>query len=141
MNQKVMNWRNDKGMPEIEKIIADSYGERYVGKCNNTTFVIKCGTTKKNDEDIPFYAQISIRMKDTGGYGKNGINYHKPSNFRDDYPYNGKAHVEEWETYLERKQAEEKGKKLRQLKSMLSSLSTDMKQELLATLLSELKGE
>ena len=141
MNQNVMNWRNNKGMPEIEKIIADSYGERYVGKCNNTTFVIKCGTTKKNGEDIPFYAQISIRMKDTGGYGKNGINYHKTSNFRDDYPYDGKAHVEEWETYFERKQAEEKGKKLRQLKSVLSSLSTDMKQELLAALLSELKGE
>lgn len=29
MNQNVMNWRNEKGMPEIEKIIADSYGERY----------------------------------------------------------------------------------------------------------------
>lgn len=56
MNPNVMNWRNQKGMPEIEKIIADSYGERYVGKCNNTTFVIKCGTTKKNGEDIPFYA-------------------------------------------------------------------------------------
>lgn len=23
MNQNVMNWRNQKGMPEIEKIIAD----------------------------------------------------------------------------------------------------------------------
>lgn len=141
MNQNVMNWRNQKGMPEIEKIIADSYGERYVGKCNNTTFVIKCGTTKKNGEDIPFYAQISIKMKDTGGYGKNGFNYHKPSNFRDDYPYDGKAHVEEWETYLERKQVEEKGKQRRKLKSMLSSLPIDMKQELLAALLSELKGE
>ena len=47
MNQNVMDWRNTKGMPEIEKIIADSYGERYVGKCNNTTFVIKCGTTER----------------------------------------------------------------------------------------------
>ena len=141
MNQNVMNWRNDKGMPEIEKILADSYGERYVGKCNNTTFVIKCGTTKKNGEDIPFYAQISIRMKDTGGYGENGFNYHKAFNFNDDYPYDGKAHVEEWETYLERKQAEEKEKQRRKLKSMLSSLSADMKQELLAALLSELKGE
>ena len=56
MNPNVMNWRNQKGMPEIEKIIADSYGERYVGKCNNTTFIIKCGTTKKNGDDIPFYA-------------------------------------------------------------------------------------
>ena len=55
MNQNVMNWRNQKGMPEIEKIIADSYGERYVGKCNNTTFVIKCGTTKKNGDDIISY--------------------------------------------------------------------------------------
>lgn len=76
MNQNVMNWRNQKGMPEIEKIIADSYGERYVGKCNNTTFVIKCGTTKKNGEDIPFYAQISIRMKDTTGYSSDGFDYH-----------------------------------------------------------------
>lgn len=73
MNPNVMNWRNQKGMPEIEKIIADSYGERYVGKCNNTTFVIKCGTTKKNGDDIPFYAQISIRMKDTTGYSSDGL--------------------------------------------------------------------
>ena len=137
MNQKVMNWRNDKGMPEIEKIIADSYGERYVGKCNNTTFVIKCGTIKRKDGDVPFYAQISIRMKDTGGYGKNGINYHKPSNFRDDYPYNGKAHVEEWETYLNKKQTEKKSK----VKAIIDSLPTDMKQKLLTALLSELKGE
>lgn len=80
-------------------------------------------------------------MKDTSGYGKNGFNYHKPSNFRDDYPYNGKAHVEEWETYLERKQAKEKGKQRRKLKCVLKRLPTDMKQELLAALLSELKGE
>ena len=137
MNQNVMNWRNQKGMPEIEKIIADSYGERYVGKCNNATFVIKCGTTKKNGEDIPFYAQISIRMKDTGGYEKNGINYHKPSNFRDDYPYDGKAHVKEWETYLNKKQAEKKSK----VKAIIGSLPFDTKQELLDALLSELKGE
>lgn len=78
MNQNVMNWRNQKGMPEIEKIIADSYGE---------------------------------------------------------------AHVKEWEAYRERKQAIEKGKQRRKLKSMLSSLPTDMKQELLAALLSELKGD
>lgn len=141
MNQNVMNWRNQKGMPEIEKIIADSYGERYVGKCNNTTFVIKCGTTKKKNEDVPFYAQISIKMKDTGGYGKNGFNYHKHSNFRDDYPYDGEAHAKEWETYLERKQAEEKEKQQQKLKCVLKRLSTDMKQELLAALLSELKGD
>lgn len=144
MNQNVMNWRNAKGMPEIEKIIADSYGERYVGKCNNTTFVIKCGTTKKNGEDIPFYAQISIRMKDTTGYSSDGFDYHdkkvSPSSIYC-HAYNGEAHVKEWEAYRERKQAVEKGKQRRKLKSMLSSLPTDMKQELLAALLSELKGE
>lgn len=142
MNQNVMNWRNEKGMPEIEKIIADSYGERYVGKCNNTTFVIKCGTTKQKGEDIPFYAQISIRMKDTTGYSSDGFNYHEsmPST-KYCHAYDGEAHVKEWKTYLNKKQAEEKGKQRRKLKSMLSSLSTDMKQELLAALLSELKGE
>ena len=144
MNQKVMNWRNDKGMPEIEKIIADSYGERYVGKCNNTTFVIKCGTTKKNGEDIPFYAQISIRMKDTTGYSSDGFNHHDKKIYPPSvycYAYNGEAHVREWEAYWEKKQKVEKGKQRRKLKNMLSSLSTDMKQELLDTLLSELKGE
>lgn len=49
--------------------------------------------------------------------------------------------MKEWEAYRERKQAVEKGKQRRKLKSMLSSLPTDMKQELLAALLSELKGE
>lgn len=55
--------------------------------------MLASGTTKKKNEDVPFYAQISIKMKDTGGYGKNGFNYHKHSNFRDDYPYDGEAHV------------------------------------------------
>lgn len=142
MNQNVMDWRNEKGMPEIEKIIADSYGERYVGKCNNTTFVIKCGTTKKNGEDIPFYAHIRIQMKDTTGYPSDGyVNMNHNNGRRSIYAYNGDAHVEEWKNYLERKQAEEKGKQRRKLKSMLKTLPTDMKQELLAALLSELKGE
>lgn len=140
MNQNVMNWRNTKGMPEIEKIIADSYGERYVGKCNNTTFVIKCGTTKKNGEDIPFYAQISIRMKDTTGYSSDGFDYHDsevPPSSNHRYAYDGEAHVKEWKTYLKQKQAEKESK----VKSVLRGLPTDMKQELLAVLLSELKGE
>lgn len=138
MNQKVMNWRNDKGMPEIEKIIADSYGERYVGKCNNTTFVIKCGTTKKKGEDIPFYAQISIRMKDTTGYSSDGFNHHEsmPST-KYCHAYDGEAHVKEWKTYLNKKQAEKKSK----VKAIIGSLPFDTKQELLAALLSELKGE
>ena len=138
MNQKVMNWRNDKGMPEIEKIIADSYGERYVGKCNNTTFVIKCGTTKKNGEDIPFYAQISIRMKDTTGYSPDGFDYHEsmPST-KYCHAYDGEAHVKEWKTYLNKKQAEKKSK----VRAIIGSLPFDTKQELLAALLSELKGE
>mgnify|MGYP006903479985 CR=1 FL=1 len=140
MNQNVMDWRNEKGMPEIEKIIADSYGERYVGKCNNTTFVIKCGTT--GDNNIPFYAHIRIQMKDTYGYSKDGFDYHEASlSSKYCYPYNGEAHVEEWENYLKRKQAEEKGKQRRKLKSMLKALPADMKQELLTALLSELKGE
>lgn len=144
MNQNVMDWRNEKGMPEIEKIIADSYGERYVGKCNNTTFVIKCGTTEKNGEAIPFYAQISIRMKDTTGYSSDGFDYHdKKTSPSSTYchAYNGEAHVKEWETCWKRKQAVKKRKQQQKLKSMLSSLPTDMKQELLAALLSELKGE
>lgn len=138
MNQNVMNWRNEKGMPEIEKILADSYGERYVGKCNNTTFVIKCGTTKKNGEDIPFYAQISIRMKDTTGYSSDGFDYHEsmPST-KYCHAYDGEAHVKEWKTYLNKKQAEKKSK----VKAIIGSLPFDTKQELLAALLSELKGE
>lgn len=138
MNKKVMNWRNEKGMPEIEKIIADSYGERYVGKCNNTTFVIKCGTTKSNGEDIPFYAQISIRMKDTTGYSSDGFNHHESmTSTKYCHAYDGEAHVKEWKTYMNKKQTEKKSK----VKTIISSLSTDMKQELLAALLSELKGE
>lgn len=138
MNQKVMNWRNDKGMPEIEKIIADSYGERYVGKCNNTTFVIKCGTIKRKDGDVPFYAQISIRMKDTTGYSSDGFNHHEsmPST-KYCHAYDGEAHVKEWKTYLNKKQAEKKSK----VKAIIGSLPFDTKQELLAALLSELKGE
>ena len=138
MNKNVMNWRNDKGMPEIEKILADSYGERYVGKCNNTTFVIKCGTTKKKGEDIPFYAQISIRMKDTTGYSCDGFNHHKsmPST-KYCHAYDGESHVKEWKTYLNKKQAEKKSK----VKAIIGSLPADVKQELLAALLSELKGE
>lgn len=138
MNQNVMKWRNEKGMPEIEKIIADSYGERYVGKCNNTTFVIKCGTTKKKGEDIPFYAQISIRMKDTTGYSSDDFNHHEsmPST-KYCHAYDGEAHVKEWKTYLNKKQAEKKSK----VKAIIGSLPFDTKQELLADLLSELKGE
>ena len=141
MNPKVMDWRNEKGMPEIEKIIADSYGERYVGKCNNTTFVIKCGTTEKNGKSIPFYAQISIRMKDTSGYRDDGCPHSNRPLMRNSlkYPYNGEAHVKEWENYLKRKQDEGKAKELKKLKDALGNLSNDMKQELLAALLSELK--
>lgn len=119
MNPNVMNWRNQKGMPEIEKIIADSYGERYVGKCNNTTFVIKCGTTKKNGDDIPFYAQISIRMKDTTGYSSDGFDYHdkkvSPSSIYC-HAYNGESPRERMGGLSGKKASRRKGKTTAEIK-------------------------
>ena len=79
-------------------------------------------------------------MKDTTGYSSDGFDYHDsevPPSSNHRYAYDGEAHVKEWKTYLKQKQAEKESK----VKSVLRGLPTDMKQELLAVLLSELKGE
>ena len=53
------------------------------------------------------------------------------------HAYDGEAHVKKWKTYLNKKQAEKKSK----VKAIIGGLPFDTKQELLAALLSELKGE
>lgn len=65
MNPNVMNWRNQKGMPEIEKIIADSYGERKKDAqvYNNGIHSIDgaSGFTKTRAEDMEVIILLNVQ--------------------------------------------------------------------------------
>lgn len=146
MTHKAFIWKKTN-VDKIEQAMKTIFEDSYIGKESTGTFVIKIGEEYNEElkQQVPYYANVSVIMKESLGCvvdetvlpdGSRHINSKKTFIL-----YDGERNVRLWNFEQELEKERIKIWKQNKIKKVLEGLPDNMKQELLAALLSELKGE